>query len=200
MLLVAHRFVRFLGEVREEVEECLALPVKQARIGEELHRRGCRYTWEFNGSDHRAFRQVLADEGAWSRHHLALRKLLVGAEIGKDQTVAAVNRNGVAGFVVPNRKVDRFASANAFEYFECEKAGCLQAHGCIETCAPLLDHREMECGGVGYRLNLIVGVAVMQWNAGPVYDVDDLRKRVAEIGIARASITRVPTRVHVEMH
>src|SRR5437868_611069 len=94
--------------------------------------------------------------------------------------------------------VDRFASANAFEYFECEKTGCLQTHGCIETCAPLLDHREMECGGVGDRLNLIVGVAVMQWNAGPVYDVDDLRKRVAEIGIARASITRVPTCVHIE--
>src|SRR5437868_13963421 len=119
MLLVAHRFVRFLSEIGKEVEECLALPVKQARIGEKLHRRGCRYTWEFNGSDHGAFRQVWTDESAWPWHDLALRKLLVGAEIGKNQTVAAVNRNGVAGFVVPNRKVDRFASANAFEYFEC---------------------------------------------------------------------------------
>ena len=67
----------------------------------------------------------------------------------------------------------------------------------LQTTAALFNRREMKSGGLRNRSNGQTTQPVVFGNGGVVRDGDDLRKSIAEIGIAGTEVTRVPARTRL---
>ena len=83
-----------------------------------------------------------------------------------------------------------------------KQAAAFEAQRVIQAGAALLDHRKVERGCIGDRLHLIGSVEALIFcrDRRSIHNIDHLAEGIAEIRIARASVTQIPTRIHVQMH
>src|ERR1700733_50236 len=215
----ALRGVRFFRHLLQQREELRLLPDEQAIRGERCYRRHGASKSVVARSNHRAVRQVRADELARNRKNQAglnsagRLQWWVVEEIGERQTGYRILKrrhrllHAVACEIHPFEEGGNSISPNAQRDLQHFQTAYLLTKRPIEARATLFDVSEVKSPYVSDRLDVVVTlkvgirsaieILVVAGNGGDVVEFERLRKRGAKIGIGGTAVPHQPAGVHV---
>src|SRR5882757_7756959 len=109
------------------MEKGIALALEESGISKEVRCSSCSCQSYRSRTNHRAQRQVGADEFAGSRHHEACRRSRILIEIGEHQSIPAVDRWRVSSLIIPNLEMGHFCPPDTGNNSQGEKAAAFEA-------------------------------------------------------------------------